>query len=387
MRSVSPTLSRSTNPMRALPTGPVKVLYIGGCGRSGSTLLDRMLGQIPGICSLGELTHLWRALLCNQECGCGAPIRECPFWCGVGASAFDGWENVDPAEMERLRRSVVRQRYVPFMLAPGLWHAYRASFERYARVLDALYHGIQETSGAAVVVESTKHYSKAILLGRVAAVDLHVVHLVRDSRGVAFSWSKTVERPEAVHQGAYMKRYSPTRSAWRWLGYNGCFETLARLGVPSTLVRYEELVRAPRVELERILAGVGMRVGGPALSFIRGRDVHLRANHTVAGNPMRFRVGNVSLRVDDEWTRRLPAGDRRLVSLLTWPLLRRYGYRRDLARNPERAAASYASRWATSRSGAGSGERCAADGRTNGNAQPEGVEPSSFDQPLHDLGR
>ena len=32
-----------------------KVLFIGGYGRSGSTLLDRLLGQIDGFVSVGEV--------------------------------------------------------------------------------------------------------------------------------------------------------------------------------------------------------------------------------------------------------------------------------------------------------------------------------------------
>ncbi|WP_420910932.1 sulfotransferase [Thermus thermophilus] len=36
----------------------VKVVFIGGYGRSGSTLLDRMLGQVEGFVSVGELRHI-----------------------------------------------------------------------------------------------------------------------------------------------------------------------------------------------------------------------------------------------------------------------------------------------------------------------------------------
>jgi len=48
--------------------------------------------------------------------------------------------------------------------------------------------------------------------------------------------------------------------------------------------------------------------------------------HTVAGNPVRMRSGPLKLRVDDAWRAAMPAADRRLVTLLTFPLLARYGY-------------------------------------------------------------
>ena len=77
---------RDVAPLRAVPTGPARVLYLGGIGRSGSTLLERMLGQIPGTCSLGEVVHLWaRGIRDNERCGCGDTFHACPFWTSVGA--------------------------------------------------------------------------------------------------------------------------------------------------------------------------------------------------------------------------------------------------------------------------------------------------------------
>src|SRR5438105_15565281 len=64
---------------------PTTVLFIGGEGRSGSTLLDRMLGQLPGFFSTGELREVWnRGLIENLDCGCGLSFRSCSFWTAVG---------------------------------------------------------------------------------------------------------------------------------------------------------------------------------------------------------------------------------------------------------------------------------------------------------------
>ena len=40
----------------------------------------------------------------------------------------------------------------------------------------------------------------------------------------------------------------------------------------------------------------------------------------------RFKRGTVALRVDDEWERELSVKDRRLVTALTFPLMKHYGY-------------------------------------------------------------
>jgi len=59
----------------------IKVLYITGWGRSGSTILDNIMGQIDGFFSVGELRYIWdRNLIENRLCGCGVPLEECPIW-------------------------------------------------------------------------------------------------------------------------------------------------------------------------------------------------------------------------------------------------------------------------------------------------------------------
>ena len=66
-----------------------RVMYVASWSRSGSTLLDLMLGQIPGFVSVGELRFLWeRGVREGQLCGCGAPVPKCPFWSRVLEEVF-----------------------------------------------------------------------------------------------------------------------------------------------------------------------------------------------------------------------------------------------------------------------------------------------------------
>ena len=308
------------------PPRRVRVLYVGGTGRSGSTLLDRMLGEIPGFVSVGEVVHLWRrGLAGDQLCGCGERFRACPYWADVGEAAFGGWDRLQPAEVLGLQRSVDRNRFIPLMLAPR--GRYRDRLRRYAHLLGRLYGALASVAGARVVVDSSKHASTAFLLRRVPGVDLRVAHLVRDSRGVAFSWGRRVRRPEVVAGEAYMPTPGAARAGTDWVAYNGLFELLRLTGVPMLLVRYESLVADPRRELERILHLTGEGLGDDALAFLRDGAAELGVGHTVSGNPMRFRTGPVELRPDEEWRHGMDPGRRRLVSAITMPLLYRYGYR------------------------------------------------------------
>jgi Sulfotransferase family len=313
---------------RVVP-GEVRLLFVGGIGRSGSTLLDRMLGQLGGIWSVGELVHVWqRGLAENNLCGCGARFRDCPFWRRVGEKAFNGWDTLDVDEVLALKQAVDRNRYVPLMCLPVLWPPYRARLRRYLDLLDRLYRAVGEVAGPAVIVDASKHVSHAFLLRRMRHIDLRLVHLVRDSRGVAFSWTRLLRRLEVVDSEAMMATKAPLRMGVHWLVQNSLFHVLRWLRVPTLLLRYESLVRRPSTELIRLLTHVGRPPADDELAFVGDGWVELGTSHALAGNPMRFRQGRVPLRLDEEWRDKLSRGQRLLTVGSTWPLLLRYGYLR-----------------------------------------------------------
>ena len=50
----------------------------------------------------------------------------------------------------------------------------------------------------------------------------------------------------------------------------------------------------------------------------------LGEDHTVAGNPIRFRRGEIEVRRDDEWRTRMARRSKALVTALTLPALARF---------------------------------------------------------------
>jgi len=308
----------------------VRVLFIGGLGRSGSTLLDRVLGQTPGVCSVGELVFLWeRGLAANERCGCGEPFRSCPFWTAVGERAFGGWDRVDVAAVLALKARVDRTRYVPFLLAPWLSPAYAVRRRRWTDELARLYAAIGEVGGADVIVDSSKHVSAAALLRFVPGVDARIVQLVRDPHGVAWSWAKEVERPDATEGRSLMARVGSTRISIRWQAQNLLLAVVRRRGAgpPMAALRYEDVVDRPMEATRRLLATAGLPAVGDLPQFTDERSVTLRVDHTVAGNPLRFRTGALQIRPDTEWREGMPRVRRVLVSVLAFPTSVGFGYR------------------------------------------------------------
>lgn len=308
----------------------ITVLYLGGLGRSGSTLLERAVGQLDGVANVGELVHLWeRGLRDDELCGCGERFHACPFWTSVGERAFGGWQSFDPDAAVRLRYQVDRNRYAPLLLAPWLSAGFQARHRTYARRLAKLYRAIADVSGTDTIIDSSKHASYALLLRDVPGIDLRVLHVVRDSPAVAHSWSKQVLRPEVVSRDDWMPVYGPIKSATYWDIQNGMFEVIRKVGVTTALLRYEDFVAAPKDALLGVLRLLGRDDDPSLLSFLDGDSIDLHPTHTVAGNPMRFVSGRVDVRADDRWRAEMSPGRQRAVEMLTMPLRWRYGYGRQ----------------------------------------------------------
>ena len=154
----------------------VPVLYIGGWGRSGSTLLSHLLGGLDRMVSVGELRYLWQAGPAADElCGCGQSFSECPFWQAVGQEAFGGWENVDVDEVLGLEADVLRHRHIPLLALPRLFPEHARKVDRYADLTARVYAAILTVSGAEIVVDSTKNPPYAYFLRRAPGVGLRVV--------------------------------------------------------------------------------------------------------------------------------------------------------------------------------------------------------------------
>ncbi|MEV4839448.1 sulfotransferase [Nonomuraea sp. NPDC049486] len=289
-----------------------RVIFLGGLGRSGTTLLERLLGELPGVAPLGEVVHLWeRGVLAGEPCGCGRAFPACPFWRQVGERAFGGWTPGLAGRVMALRRRVDRTRRL------GRAHA---DLPEYVRAYRLLYEAAAGVAGAGLVVDSSKHASLAYCLLE-GGLDPHIVQVVREPRAVAHSWGRTVERPE---NGRPMTRWGPVRTAVHWTAQNLALELLARRGARVTRVRYEDLVAAPGDTLGALAGELGLPPS--RLPFLHGATAHLTTAHTASGNPMRFGAGPIELSRDDTWRHGLPRRRQSLVAALTWPLRARYGY-------------------------------------------------------------
>lgn len=305
----------------------IRLIYIGGYSRSGSTLLLRLLGEVPGLVAVGELFDLWqRSYIENQLCGCGERFQSCGFWREVTSRTFSCRpEDVASLELQEFRRKVQGHSHIPQLWFQQLrTQKYRDNLHGYADLLANLYRSIGDISRAEFIVDSSKIPQYSWLLGEMPDTELHMVHLVRDSRATAYSWQREKVRPEIAGKTQYMDRHSVVRSALEWNIFHLMLRSKRTMLASYTLIRYEDLVLNPIGEIRRIASSVG--AAWTLENLGQGYELTLSTSHTASGNPSRFSSGRTAVRPDDEWKGAMPWARKSMVSAITLTGLARYGY-------------------------------------------------------------
>jgi hypothetical protein len=248
-------------------------IVIGGCGRSGTSLLQALLGRHPAIFAGPEATVFLERVSAPAELG----------------PRF----RISPARIEAMQRQSRSQ----------------------AEFIDRFAEDCLERSGKTVWAEKTPEN-----VGRLGFLWRHFpkarfIHVIRDGRDVICSlrespWMKLphAREREAEHCALYWAR----RIAWgrRHRSDPRYYE-----------IRYEDLVESPEHELRLLLEWLGMDVDAGILqAMIAAPEARDRARL-----PSEQPIFDTSV---GRWQRHLSAAERRAVEAASGSLLGELGYRR-----------------------------------------------------------
>jgi hypothetical protein len=279
-----------TNPPPVL-SPPIRVIYILGSGRCGSTLLDAVIGTDPAVVSAGELDSLPRAMRKAEEgvdagtlttCSCGRGMSECPLWSKVwqdaaarfGVDAFEASFGAYERVLISLPRILIAR-----VLGTRRFHG---ELEHLAFVA----HAIVEHSGRTIFVDSSKNPARGWMYELLAPgrFDVRYVHLVRDGRSVLDSNLKHYD-PTVDGQSAPPWGPGPTAlySTLYWV-YMNLHSTILGRRVDGRYVRvsFEALLADPAPELARIGKALDLDLSEPLARVVEGRP--LEPGHIVMGN-------------------------------------------------------------------------------------------------------
>ncbi|MEL7211916.1 MAG: sulfotransferase [Pseudomonadota bacterium] len=314
-REISPAAFKEDTKTR------IPVLYIGGYGRSGSTVVDIALGQFPGLFGAGELGNLPRHVWPNDEyCACGSHVRDCELWSAIVENWLDGEPPGTMAYYGRLSERFEALRNPLQFIGVMTW---TRAFRDYAWLTYRLFAAIRQMTNCRVIVDSSKSPSRAIALSRISGIDLSLLHLMRDARGVAWSMMKTHDVDPSAGVQRPVGGAPALRTAHRWIAFNVMTEFAAsRLGRQrSVRLRYEDFTANPVAALQPVLAMVGAIPTLPDAPDL----AQISAKHQVAGSRIRM-GGALHISRDASWEAKMPKEDLLQVQRRSGWMLRRYGY-------------------------------------------------------------
>lgn len=272
---------------RAMTHDPIRLVYILGSGRCGSTVVGGVLKSDYGFFATGELHWLLpRARNPDERCACGSPVPDCPFWSSVLAECRRRFD------LELFDRDSRRFERYPSVLGTLLAKLTRArSLRRYLADLSTLVRVISVVAGTQLVCDSSKNPVRGWLYSLLpkSEVDVRYLHLVRDGRSVLSSWATYPRNPRDLGAPAVPNPKPDPEwfNAAVWASANLLSSLLGRFHTTRYLrVRYEDLVLDPQTTVERIARF--LHVAPVSCSPADGTTTPLVFGHMVAGNRIRF---------------------------------------------------------------------------------------------------
>ena len=272
----------------------IKIIYLLGSGHCGSTLLDLIMDGHSKVVGVGEMENMPLEINKQQQinCACGQSVAKCKFWSRVldNVSRNNNLKIYQPKFFFLLNRK-------KFFSSDKNSKKKLISKFAYLALNKQIYQKIKKISGKEIVFDSSKRPDRVELLALDSNFEITIIHLVRDGRGVTYSYYRKY--------GGFLK------SALHWVLTNIKIEIFKRRhkNLKQILVRYEDFVRQPEQVLRKILNNLGLDFEPAILDF---RNC---PHHQVAGN--RMCLGRSSeIKEDLNWRRKIPLTKRIIFSLL-----------------------------------------------------------------------
>jgi hypothetical protein len=249
----------------------VKVIYISGSGRTGSTLFGDILNQIDGNIFIGEYL---RSLFYSEKrkdssaidmknivCGCGENLIKCSFWNKNNLLGFD---------LSRYHK-IIRLR------SKKNKHLEKELVKKLEDQVLNIYEGL---SNKTVLIDSSKNPNIAKYLAKSESIDLHIIHMYRSPSEVVKSWSTPKE---------YLKKHPKLETYLVWITENFLSRRLNRRDYKYILVDFNEFKREPEQTIKKVLHFIGVDYN-PNL-FSNDHIINVSKNsHSVAGNPGKLKL-------------------------------------------------------------------------------------------------
>ncbi|MEP2936578.1 MAG: sulfotransferase [Gilvibacter sp.] len=285
----------------------MRVVYLMGAGRSGTTLLATLLGNSEHIVTLGEMHQFLDYMLDSNPCSCGQQLSDCVFWKPVLARLQTSYSAEELQAINKANKKVEKHRNILGSLM--------FSNRKYQAFQQQLFKHIQEAHSSPFYLDSAKYISRGAQLAKTPGIDIKIVYMVRDVRGLIHSFGKNVQTSK-----------SPISTLFYYTMINS-FGLIAQgvMGKKKVLrLRYESLVENPQGSLQKMGAFFGTNLDHVHSKLKEGQPFDMP--HIIAGNRMKTQK-TIRLKPDFAWKKSQSRPTQILYYLLTLPLQLIFKYR------------------------------------------------------------
>ncbi|MEJ2621587.1 MAG: sulfotransferase domain-containing protein [Candidatus Thiodiazotropha sp.] len=281
------------------------IIYLMGAGRSGTTALTTFLGNNSSIQAIGEMHQFFEHIEHNKPCSCGALLGKCEFWSEIlNYLPHDYLKN--PKEYRAICDTFEYHKAIP----KYLFHAFKSEdLEKYCDINEVVLNAVEKTHTQSYIIDSAKYIGRALGLSKSKKINLKIIYVIRDVRGVIYSFSKKVQSSR-----------TPLSTIMYWLVINGVAEIVYRFTPKDKIIKlkYEDLVEMPNRELERLEEFLDTD-----LSDIKGRIMHdepFDMPHIIGGNRIKSNK-QIHFKRDVSWKDDTSAFYRVAYYLLASPIM------------------------------------------------------------------
>jgi hypothetical protein len=298
-----------------------KLIYLAAASHSGSTLTAMLLGAHPDLCSVGELKAINLGDDESYLCSCKTLAKECSFWDGVTRKMKNRGHDFSISNAQtdirsgaspyvlRLLKPLVRSPLMEiirdtFLSISPMWRKQLPLLQK--RNADYT-RSIAEQAGVETIIDSSKIGIRLKYLLKNPELDIKVIWIVRDGRGVSLAYKDPSEYADAkdpnLRGGGAGKTQEHSRGielgAHEWVRCNQETQSvLATMEKDKWMkVHYEDICNDTENSLNAIFSFIGVEPSKKRLDF-------KSVEHHVIGNGMRLDDSEV-IQLDERWKEQL----------------------------------------------------------------------------------
>ncbi|MCP5382486.1 MAG: sulfotransferase [Kordiimonadaceae bacterium] len=283
----------------------IKLIYLMGAGRSGTTALATFLGASSEIQVLGEMHQFFEHIYKSKTCSCNCKLINCEYWGKV--------LELLPQELIQKAESLNQMECSVEAHSTVLHHLIHSNnfknSDLYLSSMAQILQTCQQVNDKEVLLDSAKFISRALALRNIEKIDLKVIYMVRDVRGVVHSFAKKVQTSRGT-----------LSSIVYYLIVNIVAEISCRLGFKGKYikVRYEDMMSSPVDFFNELEDFLGIDLENTKHSILNDKEFEI--GHIIGGNRLKNNSA-IKFNADNDWKKSRSKFGQVLTYLCALPIM------------------------------------------------------------------